>query len=279
MRGGAIATVMRLRAEECQRARAAPARRARASASAMPSRTAVPGLADAGDAGRRRRPGARGCRRRDMNSRSSLPIAAQVAGTVPAHWPDENAGITRSSIRLGQRREAVARRRDHLVVGLRELALQPVHVHVVDAGQPPERLVGLERRCPAAGWRESAPKPLRWPWIARPVWRRSVWTADSPHQLRLAITQVPPSRVDQVGMAAHRVGLVGDVERDHHVLAGAVAGARAPRAITAGTRSRERRMRGVGADLVVLDEVDAGRAQRGRPAAPVCVRATGRHWA
>ena len=32
-----------------------------------------------------------------MKSRSSLPMAAQVAGTVPAHWPDEKAGITRSS--------------------------------------------------------------------------------------------------------------------------------------------------------------------------------------
>ncbi len=33
----------------------------------------------------------------DMNSRSSLPTAAQVGATVPAHWPEEKAGITRSS--------------------------------------------------------------------------------------------------------------------------------------------------------------------------------------
>ena len=33
----------------------------------------------------------------DMNSRSSVPTASQVTGTVPAHWPEEKAGITASS--------------------------------------------------------------------------------------------------------------------------------------------------------------------------------------
>ncbi|KAG1388416.1 hypothetical protein G6F59_015970 [Rhizopus arrhizus] len=34
----------------------------------------------------------------DMNIRSSVRTADHVGGTVPAHWPDENAGMTGSSM-------------------------------------------------------------------------------------------------------------------------------------------------------------------------------------
>ena len=64
----------------------------------------------------------------------------------------------------------------------------------------------------------------------------------------------------QVGMAAHGIGLIGDVEGHHHVAPGPVAIGPDP-----GHDGRhplgDRCMVGIGADLVILDEVDTGLAQ------------------
>ena len=75
------------------------------------------------------------------------------AARSPSRWPARcrPIGRTRTPAARGRRRRRAAASGSRaptsidLVILLRELALQAVHVHVVDAGQPPERLVGLER--------------------------------------------------------------------------------------------------------------------------------------
>ena len=62
-------------------------------------------------------------------------------------------------------------------------------------------------------------------------------------------------------MAPHGVGLVGDVEGDHHVAAGALAVGAHPRHHRRHPLG-DRRVIGVGADFVVLDEVHPGLAER-----------------
>ena len=85
---------------------------------------------------------------------------------------------------------------------------------------------------------------------------RSACTDDSPHQLRLTITQLPFTR-NEVCMAEHRVVFVADVERDHDLLPVFCCQFRTcHRRHTLGNGRVVR----VGATLIVLDEVDAGLA-------------------
>ena len=75
---------------------------------------------------------------------------------------------------------------------------------------------------PSAGQRLKKPQPLRWPWIGSCAWRRSRATPAVPTQLRLTMTQLPPSRRDEVVPLEHLVDLAGDVEGEHCLLAGAL---------------------------------------------------------
>ena len=85
--------------------------------------------------------------------------------------------------------------------------------------------------------------------------------AEKPHQLRLRHHAGAALARHEVGVAAHRVGLVGDVEGHHHTLAGPVL-VPAHGGHHGGDAGREGRMGRIGADLVVLDEIEAGRAER-----------------
>ena len=140
---------------------------------------------------------------------------------------------------------------------------------LIDAREPPELLVRGELDA-EHGWRLSMPQPLRWP-----------WTASSPLVAQLL-----------------HAGQADAVEAHHH--ARAARGAALCRSAAASRRSRrvmlkayitflpvrsawslmhahhrvdalvERRVRRVGHQLVVLDEVDPRRGELSRPASAVC---------
>ena len=200
--------------------------------------------------------------------KSPLPhrVATSSASCRPTGRRRTPASPRRRVAARGQRREAVARgrrppRRSHRRTSRRDRA------RAGGRRRPAARASGRPANdMPSAGWRESMPKPLRWPWIASSVERRSACTAESPHQLRLTIDAAAAFALDQVGVAAHRVDVVGDVERHHHAPAACGPGSARTRAITARTRSPSGACAGIGADLVVLDEVDAGVAELGRRA-------------
>jgi hypothetical protein len=112
------------------------------------------------------------------------------------------------------------------------------------------------------GWRENAPKPLRWPCKARSVERRRVSIAEKAAPVQARHHAGSALARHEIGMAAHRIGLVGDVEGDHHRFAGAVL--MPPHRCHHGRNAlRQRRMHRIGRNLVVLDEVEPGFAQRG----------------
>ncbi|CAB3919919.1 hypothetical protein LMG3412_05243 [Achromobacter deleyi] len=161
----------------------------------------------------------------------------------------------------GERRQAIARALDHFGIRLRELALQTVHVHVVHAGQAPERLVGLEADAQQGVARQRAIA------VAMPVQRQGRTAAQGldgriPAPVQAGHYAGAFLARDQVGVAPHGVGFVGDVEGDHDLPPGALA-VRAHDGHDGGHALRQRGVRGVGAHFVVLDEVHAGRAQLG----------------
>ena len=91
--------------------------------------------------------------------------------------------------------------------------------------------------------------------------RRRWATAGRPTLFRLTITHVPPAREHRVVVPEHRVDLVGDVEGVHHLLAGPV-GVVVDHAHHRLDPPLQRRVRRVGHQLVVLDEVDPRLDQR-----------------
>ena len=133
-------------------------------------------------------------------------------------------------------------------------------MHVVHPGQPPQRLVGVEADAQAGVARQGAEA------VAMPVQRQPAVPAQRLHGGEAAPVQADHHAASafalhQIGVAAHGVRLVADVEGDHDVLAGAVLVAAHPvhhRRHALGQRGVDR----VGADLVVLDEVEPGGAER-----------------
>ena len=132
-------------------------------------------------------------------------------------------------------------------------------MHVVHAGQAPQGLPGLEREAQQRMARQGAVAVAVAVQGQRGVSAQGLYggvatPVQAGHHTAAAFCG------NQVGVAAHGVGFVGDVEGHHHQLAGLVlVGAHAAHDgfDAVGQRCVDR----VGADLVVLDEVHAGGAQ------------------
>ena len=132
-------------------------------------------------------------------------------------------------------------------------------MHVVDAGKAVERLIGRRRHAQRGIARQHAEA------VAMPVDREIGRAAQRLHRREAAPVQRHHRAGaafgrDQVGMAAHRVGLVGDVERHHDAASGAIL-MRAHARHHGADALADRRHHGIGADLVVLDEVEPGGAK------------------
>ncbi len=163
---------------------------------------------------------------------------------------------------VGERPQAVMRPVDHFGIGLGEFPVEAVHMHVVDAGEAPQRLIRLEVHAERGMAREHAEAVAmavddEAGALAQRLDTGEPGPVEADHHRRAALA------LDEVGMAQHRLVFVGDVEGDHDRLAGAVL----PSAHLPHDRRHalgDRRVLGIAAAFVVLDEVDAGRAELGR---------------
>ena len=132
-------------------------------------------------------------------------------------------------------------------------------MHVVDASEPIERLIGLKIHAECGIARKHAKA------VAVAVDRQLRMTPQCLHRGKAGPVQAHHDAgaalaIDEIGMTQHGVVLVGDVEGHHHMLSAALLPAADLRHHGHDTLG-DRRMFGVAAAFVVLDEIDAGFAE------------------
>jgi hypothetical protein len=147
----------------------------------------------------------------------------------------------------------------YLPTGLREFPGETMHMHMIDASQPPQRLISLKRDAERGIARHHAVA------VAMCVQHQRCGATqrlnsgkaapvDARHHTRAALA------LHQFGVTTHRVEVVGDIEGDHYRAAAAFAIAthfRHDRAHAFG----KRRMRWVRTYFVILYKIDACLAQ------------------
>ena len=211
--------------------------------------------------------------------RSGDRSAARSRRACRAVWPEENTGMTRIGLSVEHRRQAGTRRRDDAVVALAELVGEPVDVHVVGAGQPPELLPGDVR--PAERRLRGSSRPSR---CGGRGWASWLWRRERDHRRRARPSSGSPSRrcrrrlTHEIVPAPHLVDLAGEVEGEHDLLARSARRARFDHPHHRPHPLVERAMRAVGLQFVVLDEIDA-RPRTASAPAPPSPRRRGRRWA
>ena len=147
----------------------------------------------------------------------------------------------------------------HRIVRLPELVLQAVDVQVVNARQPPDFLIDREFDTERGAARQHAPAvavPVNWQ-LAMLSQIRHRWKS---HRIQAHHDAGSARCQNGIVMAQHLVQIVGDVEREHHLLA------RPVRQLVDDLHHRrdafvQRRVRRVRHQFVVLDEINARLAQ------------------